>query len=45
MVAEFGEGIVDQDGNIDRKTLGPIVFGDKVRDMEGACVNTLCGCA
>jgi len=31
IVAEFGEGILDDDGEIDRKKLGPIVFSDKAR--------------
>jgi len=33
LVAEFGEGILAPDKTIDRKKLGPIVFGDP-KDME-----------
>ena len=31
VVEEFGEGILDQEGRVDRKVLGPMVFSDKVQ--------------
>ena len=36
MVAGFGKGIVGGDGEVDRKVLGPIVFGDKAK-MDLLC--------
>ena len=35
VVTEFGEGLVTEAGNIDRKKLGAIVFSDKVSHCMG----------
>ena len=35
IVAEFGREVVGEDGRIDRKVLGPVVFGNKVMDVGG----------
>ena len=39
VVTEFGEGLVSESGDIDRKKLGAIVFSDKVSQSRGIVQN------